>query len=170
MPELSKTFGGDGLAIEVDGQLHRLWTKAVGTPDYDKEEWKAFECLLFQLFKDRRDRGWKTVQNNVSWDEIPRPKAGIEYRITPAEYGYTTRLLYRVDERPPSLDDSPATPERKKPAVFELDAADFRTAMIGLAQAQAGPRLNSASEDITKLLGRMGEVLLAGLSEGHTDE
>ena len=27
----------------ADGLLHRLWTKAVGTEGYDKEEWKALE-------------------------------------------------------------------------------------------------------------------------------
>lgn len=26
--------------------LHRLWSKAVGTPGYDKQEWKALEDLL----------------------------------------------------------------------------------------------------------------------------
>lgn len=26
--------------------FYRLWTKAVGTPDYDKEEWKRLEKIL----------------------------------------------------------------------------------------------------------------------------
>lgn len=29
-----------------DTILHRLWTKAVGTPDYDKEEWMELEKLV----------------------------------------------------------------------------------------------------------------------------
>jgi len=29
-----------------DAILHRLWTKAVGTADYCKEEWKALEKLV----------------------------------------------------------------------------------------------------------------------------
>ena len=31
--------------------LHRLWSKAVGTPSYDKEEWKALERCIFELIK-----------------------------------------------------------------------------------------------------------------------
>lgn len=27
----------------------RFWTKAVGTEDYDKEEWKEFERILYKL-------------------------------------------------------------------------------------------------------------------------
>ncbi|MEE8112716.1 MAG: hypothetical protein V3T23_00035 [Nitrososphaerales archaeon] len=26
--------------------LHTLWTKAVGTPDYDKSEWRELEEIL----------------------------------------------------------------------------------------------------------------------------
>jgi hypothetical protein len=28
--------------------LHRLWSKAVGTPDYAKNEWIELETILFQ--------------------------------------------------------------------------------------------------------------------------
>ena len=31
---------------EINALFHRLWTKAVGTPDYDKEEWKTLASLL----------------------------------------------------------------------------------------------------------------------------
>jgi hypothetical protein len=31
--------------------LHRLWSKAVGTTSYDKEEWKALERCIFELIK-----------------------------------------------------------------------------------------------------------------------
>jgi hypothetical protein len=30
----------------VSGLFHRLWSKAVGTPTYDKDEWKALEIHL----------------------------------------------------------------------------------------------------------------------------
>ena len=30
-----------------DGILHRLWSKAVGTADYDKAEWKQLEALIW---------------------------------------------------------------------------------------------------------------------------
>ena len=30
-----------------DTLLHRLWTKAVGTPDYDKSEWKELEAQFW---------------------------------------------------------------------------------------------------------------------------
>ena len=29
--------------------LHRLWTKAVGTSDYDKREWKLLERAILRL-------------------------------------------------------------------------------------------------------------------------
>ncbi len=32
--------------LPPDRLLHRLWTKAVGTPDYDKAEWLALERAL----------------------------------------------------------------------------------------------------------------------------
>lgn len=31
--------------------LHRLWSKAVGTPGYDKEEWKRLEAQQFALLE-----------------------------------------------------------------------------------------------------------------------
>ena len=41
------------LASEDDGPmselLHTLWTKAVGTPDYDKHEWQALEMVLYRM-------------------------------------------------------------------------------------------------------------------------
>ncbi len=33
----------------ADILLHKLWTKAVGTTDYDKEEWKEFQALLERM-------------------------------------------------------------------------------------------------------------------------
>ena len=32
--------------------LHRLWSKAVGTPSYDKAEWRALERCIFELIKN----------------------------------------------------------------------------------------------------------------------
>lgn len=29
--------------------LHTLWTKAVGTEDYDKQEWRALEAAINKL-------------------------------------------------------------------------------------------------------------------------
>lgn len=40
--------------------LHRLWTKAVGTPGYVKKEWQALEAALLQwsvLWEARRHLG-----------------------------------------------------------------------------------------------------------------
>ena len=34
---------------ELDATLHRLWTRAVGTPEYDKEEWKSLERGIYAL-------------------------------------------------------------------------------------------------------------------------
>jgi hypothetical protein len=36
------------LPTSVHGWLHRLWSKAVGSPGYDKSEWLAFERLLVE--------------------------------------------------------------------------------------------------------------------------
>lgn len=41
----------------LDNLFRRLWTKAVGTPDYDKEEWKELEWLLWTLVP-----AWAVVQ------------------------------------------------------------------------------------------------------------
>lgn len=41
MPD--EVFRRDSIAYHL---LHRLWTKAVGTPGYDKREWKELEKLL----------------------------------------------------------------------------------------------------------------------------
>ncbi len=35
--------------------LHRLWTKAVGTPDYDKSEWKDLEGAILTLGRDLKE-------------------------------------------------------------------------------------------------------------------
>jgi hypothetical protein len=41
------------LETEDDGPmselLHTLWTKAVGTSDYDKREWQALEIVLYRM-------------------------------------------------------------------------------------------------------------------------
>lgn len=46
------------MVIKLDGKddtpfhlLHRLWTKAVGTPDYNKEEWRQMESCILKLEK-----------------------------------------------------------------------------------------------------------------------
>lgn len=31
-----------------DTPLHRLWTRAVGEPGYDKAEWRALEALVWE--------------------------------------------------------------------------------------------------------------------------
>lgn len=35
--------------MSTDALLHRLWTKAVGMKDYDKEEWRELERRLQSL-------------------------------------------------------------------------------------------------------------------------
>lgn len=36
--------------------LHRLWTKAVGTDGYIKQEWKDLEAFIAQFNRRRRER------------------------------------------------------------------------------------------------------------------
>ena len=33
---------------EIINKMHHLWTKAIGNPDYNKEEWKDFEKDLLE--------------------------------------------------------------------------------------------------------------------------
>ena len=40
---------------EVRHIFHRLWTKAVGTSDYVKAEWKELDWCLEQLLQGRKD-------------------------------------------------------------------------------------------------------------------
>ena len=43
-------------ARETDRLMHVLWTKAVGTPGYDKAEWKALEAAIWALMPSGPDR------------------------------------------------------------------------------------------------------------------
>lgn len=44
----------------MNSLFHRLWTKAVGTSDYDKQEWLEFER---QLYGDNSDEALRGQQN-----------------------------------------------------------------------------------------------------------
>lgn len=35
---------------EIQRVLHTLWSKAVGTEDYDKAEWKRLDAILQELW------------------------------------------------------------------------------------------------------------------------
>lgn len=41
----------DTPAQEIHRLLHTLWSKAVGTPDYNKSEWRQLDVLLQQHCK-----------------------------------------------------------------------------------------------------------------------
>lgn len=34
---------------DVRALFHRLWSKAVGTPDYDRDEWEVMQAALWNL-------------------------------------------------------------------------------------------------------------------------
>jgi hypothetical protein len=38
-----------------DAPLHALWTKAVGTPDYDKSQWIKLERIIHELKHENRE-------------------------------------------------------------------------------------------------------------------
>ena len=46
--------------------FHRLWTKAVGTTDYDKKEWQRLEEMLVNKSSpdDIRAAGWTVAGHN----------------------------------------------------------------------------------------------------------
>ena len=48
--EASRLIDRNGM-YELHGLVHRLWSKAVGTPDYDKEQWKRMEELVGKAFR-----------------------------------------------------------------------------------------------------------------------
>lgn len=37
---------------DADAMFHKLWTKAVGTQDYNKKEWMELERLIYLLAKE----------------------------------------------------------------------------------------------------------------------
>lgn len=37
--------------LNADGRMHALWTKAVDSPDYDKEQWKLLERAIWDIGK-----------------------------------------------------------------------------------------------------------------------
>lgn len=39
-------------AREISELFHKLWTKAVGTENYDKSQWIQLENLLHEFFKN----------------------------------------------------------------------------------------------------------------------
>ncbi len=50
-----------GDAKQADAMLHVLWTKAVGTDDYVKDEWKELERLIHALNVSELPDGWLEV-------------------------------------------------------------------------------------------------------------
>ena len=48
--EASRLLDKDGM-YELHGLLHTLWSKAVGTQDYDKEQWKRLEELHGKAYR-----------------------------------------------------------------------------------------------------------------------
>lgn len=48
--EASRLLDREGM-YELHGLLHQLWSKAVGTPDYDKLQWGRLEELLGKGFR-----------------------------------------------------------------------------------------------------------------------
>ena len=50
--------------LNADGLLQRLWTKAVGTDHYCKDEWKAMQRLIYAL--DEREKILATLEYLLS--------------------------------------------------------------------------------------------------------
>lgn len=48
--EASRLLDRNGM-YELHGLVHQLWSKAVGTSDYDKAEWKRMEELVGKAFR-----------------------------------------------------------------------------------------------------------------------
>lgn len=53
-PEVLVGVRGDD-KLSPDHLLHHLWTKAVGTSDYVKEEWRQLEAEFWNLKRELRD-------------------------------------------------------------------------------------------------------------------
>ncbi len=51
----------------ADALLHRLWTKAVGTPDYDKDEWHKMEALVRKAIKGCGEEALGKAMGAAMW-------------------------------------------------------------------------------------------------------
>ena len=69
------------LREEIQATLHHLWTKAVGTQDYDKKEWQHMEALLGRLYASGgwRDQGTNCWQYQEDHPEILRCRICLRY-------------------------------------------------------------------------------------------
>jgi len=50
--------------------MHRLWTRAVGTPEYDKEEWKTLERGIYALGKELRETRKDVARWKDNFDSV----------------------------------------------------------------------------------------------------
>jgi len=63
---------------EVHLLLHRLWTRAVGTPGYVKADWKALALVLDELWEEstgktpRLDPEPSPAERPTAWERILR--------------------------------------------------------------------------------------------------
>ncbi len=58
---------------DVHELLHRLWSRAVGTPEYNKKDWLRFENMLTEV--------WRATGRPLILE--PRPVRGEEPKETP---------------------------------------------------------------------------------------
>lgn len=72
-----------------DELLHHLWTKAVGTPGYDKSEWKALERLwsVVAMIRDDFDRA---IREHDQTDPRHRSHGGQHHNGPCCEFGNVT--------------------------------------------------------------------------------
>lgn len=64
---------------EVHYLLHRLWTRAVGTPDYEKADWKTLEGIIDELWHEATGK-YPTLADvrghETAFPEVPRTSTG----------------------------------------------------------------------------------------------
>ena len=84
--------------------FHRLWTKAVGTPNYLKIEWKAMERMVLAL--EERERILQTIE--VMWKTNPRLRNEM--------LGFVAEIEKRMSVNPREHYDLPEHSESYKPS------------------------------------------------------
>ena len=57
-------------SVEFSALFHRLWSKSVGTPDYDKREWMQLEALVDDLIRSNLSN----LNDESEWPRLSGPK------------------------------------------------------------------------------------------------
>lgn len=128
--------------------LHRLWTKAVGTPDYNKEDWKRLEAFVGAAY------GWPKFKEAALRPE-ERCDAGLihQYEVLVGQY-LVERAQGEFKKGPPGEARENVLLEQMDDAWWKMpetdrDEVDHRLARLRCLQCTA-----AASTDAARCINR----------------